>query len=134
MNESKPSIETDSWTSRARRRVAAIAALAILASAGTAFAYAFTHTDKTVEGVDSEYLNTNGDILYIHLSEDIGSPEEGTCSHHSLIACELRYDYCQQASRLATAALLAGRTVDFAVVSTCIGTSSVQQFNRFTIN
>lgn len=92
-------------------------------------AMALGNENRTITQID-----TQPQRLLIHLSQDHSTIPHVDCrSNPQVMACDLADAYCEMAGKIALAAHLAGRVVDYDLSSTtCIG--SVPRFDRFRIS
>lgn len=79
-------------------------------------------------------LDTQQQKLIIHLTQPHSTSMPSACNaYNNMMACDLNDAYCDMAGKLAIAAFMAGRQVDFDLSSTeCNGT--FVKFTRFRIS
>lgn len=109
------------------KRLMVLAALTVMTTAGIALA--LNNDGKTIARVD-----TSGTMLIITLNEAHSSSLPGACATHTTsTACNLSDLYCEMAGKIALAAQMSGKTVDYDLSSTtCVG--DFGKFNRFRVN
>lgn len=95
----------------------------------TSIAMALGNDNKTLTRVD-----TQSDKLILHFSTPHSTAMPSACNaHNNIMACDLSDSYCDMAGKIALAAHMAGRTVDYDLSSSeCLGTFA--KFNRFRVN
>lgn len=108
------------------KRLCVAAALTVMTTAG--FALALTYEGRTISRVD-----TQPNILIIQLNQNHGNTLPGSCNQHvSSMACNLNDPYCDMAGKIALAAQMAGKTVDYELSTTCEGI--FVKFTRLRVN
>jgi hypothetical protein len=102
------------------------AALTVMTTAGIALA--LNNEDKTIARVD-----TQGSLLIITLDQAHSSSLPASCNTNTTsTACDLNDLYCEMAGKIALAAQMSGKPVDYDLSSTtCVG--SFGKFTRFRV-
>lgn len=110
------------------KRVKVPVFLGMMTLAGVAFA--LNNESKTINEVEA----SAGATLIINLNEAHSSAMPGACnSYNTRMACDLNDAYCEMAGRIALAAHMAGRTIDYELSSTeCV--FSFAKFTRIRVN
>lgn len=109
------------------KRLMVLVGLTVVTTAGIAFA--LNNDGKTIARVD-----TTGSTLIITLNQTHSTSLPASCNTHTTsTACNLSDLYCEMAGKIALAAQMAGKTVDYDLSSTtCV--AGFGKFERLRVN